>query len=208
MVSKSTPDFLLVCAPIKLYDGAKIVETVHNKSPGTKVVYMVSAERPETEMIAEAVYRGASGCVVKSGFRDDIDCLVKTLDHSGCFISPGLAPAVLRCYASVGKRLGRQPRVSENISEKLDMTILFSRAEFKVLSFVGQGFDIADIASCQHISMGTVRNLLSALYRKTGLYKQSQLAVYTLAKGYSDLRDLQSHGREVPDQNDDRRTFA
>ena len=59
----------------------------------------------------------------------------------------------------------------------------------ETLILVAKGLVAKEIACTPNISEKTVRNHISNIYRKPGIYDRSQLVIYAMKKGLVDLQD-------------------
>ncbi len=60
----------------------------------------------------------------------------------------------------------------------------------QTLVMVGRGMVAKEIARALGISEKTVRNHISNIYRKLGIYDRSQMVIYAMKNGLVDLQDV------------------
>jgi DNA-binding NarL/FixJ family response regulator len=62
--------------------------------------------------------------------------------------------------------------------------------EMETLILVAKGLVAKEIARTLDISEKTVRNHISNIYRKLGIYDRSQLVIYAMKKGLVDIQEV------------------
>ena len=75
-----------------------------------------------------------------------------------------------------------------SISSREDPLGYLSKMELRVLTNIGEGYTSGEIASNLNLAVGTVRNYISSVMRKTGLHNRSQMARYALYYGLVSLK--------------------
>ncbi len=65
-----------------------------------------------------------------------------------------------------------------------------SEREMEVLVLIAKGMIPREIARALTISEKTVRNHISSIYRKIGIYDRAQVVVYAVKKGLITVQDL------------------
>ena len=78
---------------------------------------------------------------------------------------------------------GATPSVSREASELVQLT----RREREVVGLIGRGLRNQIVADQLHVSEVTVRNHLTAIYRKLNVRSRLQLAIYALTHGLCKL---------------------
>ncbi|MDR0496695.1 MAG: helix-turn-helix transcriptional regulator, partial [Treponema sp.] len=78
----------------------------------------------------------------------------------------------------------------EKFRSREDPTGYLSKLELQMLAYIGEGKSSDEIAGNLHLAVGTVRNYISTVMRKTGTRNRSQLARCALFYGLVPERNL------------------
>ena len=109
--------------------------------------------------------------------------VLKCVAKGGCFISPLFAARVLQLLA-----VRHQNEAS--FSSREDPLGYLSKMELRILTCIGEGHTSSEIANNLNLAVGTVRNYISSVMRKTGLNNRSQMARYALYYGLVPLKSI------------------
>ncbi len=89
-----------------------------------------------------------------------------------------LHPTVARQVATL---LGKQNQARKDTYDGL------TQRELQILSMLARGMAAKEIARAVHISEKTVRNHLSHIYSKLGIFDRSQLILWAIKKGLATM---------------------
>lgn len=99
-----------------------------------------------------------------------------TVVSGGAMINPDIATKVFKLFSQMAIS-----NYAIQVDEKNVDSI--SRAEWKVIQQIGQGFSNKEIAKNLFLSEGTVRNYLSNILSKLELRDRTQLAIWAVQTG-------------------------
>ncbi len=125
----------------------------------------------DDEWVFDAIRAGASGYLLKDTPRVEVIKAVRGTVEGKSFVDPAVAGKLMSQVAS------RQSQSTSLITDKL------TGRETEVLALLARGFTNADIASRLHLSEGTVRNHLSAIFAKLDVPDRTQAAVIAIQHG-------------------------
>ncbi len=154
MTTETKPDVVLM--DIRMPNMNGVVATKHIKSEYPEVKVVVLTPFDDSDYILNAINHGANGYLLK-----DIG-------------STALIDAVKNAYAGdtilpmkVAKRIADAARtVSSDREIRLKRAFNLSDREVEIALMVYEGFTNRQIASALHLSEGTARNYISAIYEK------------------------------------------
>ena len=154
MTTETKPDVVLM--DIRMPNMNGVVATKHIKSEYPEVKVVVLTTFDDSDYILNAINNGANGYLLK-----DIG-------------STALIDAVKNAYAGdtilpmkVAKRIADAARtVSSDREIRLKRAFNLSDREVEIALMVYEGFTNRQIASALHLSEGTARNYISAIYEK------------------------------------------
>ena len=199
LISKLKPDIAILDNHLEFIKGEEISPVLKLHSPSTAVVIMLA--RISDYQLFRAALNGVSGFVHKETDINTLPMILRSIFRGGCFISPALAPRVLRLLSCVDPESTNKPgysvsksrnkasaKMSPKINSVEDPTSILNRMELRILAYVGEGLTSTEIARKLDLVVGTVRNYISSVMRKTGMRNRSQMARYAFCCGIVPLR--------------------
>ena len=130
------------------------------------------------EWVLDAIRSGAAGYLLKDSPREALIAAIKGTIDGKTHVDPGVAGTLLAQIA----RTATPPTTS--------LTADLSERELEVLRHLARGLTNLDIADRLHLSEGTIRNYVSAVFTKLGVSDRTQAAVIALRYGLVDLNEL------------------
>ncbi|WP_061294946.1 response regulator transcription factor [Herbidospora cretacea] len=155
----TSPDLALLDVQMPGKDGLTVAEELHRELPDCRVLVCTTFGRPG--YLTRAMAAGASGFIVKDASPEELADAVRKVHRGIRVVDPTLATESL-VY-------GINPLTAR---------------EREVLTAVGAGNTIAEIAKLVHLTEGTVRNHLSAAIGKTGTRSRSEAAAVARERGW------------------------
>lgn len=170
-------------------DGAEAVELCRKLKPdivildmqmpklsGPEVIVNVKSEMPEMRFVALTTF-------------DDEETVRQAME-AGCngFLLKVIEPDKLK--ASLLSILGGMNVYDKDVMAHLKQSLTrktevdFTQREMEILRFVCQGMTNAEIADRLNLRPGTVKNMISLLFSKTGCISRAQLAMYAVEKHF------------------------
>ena len=122
----------------------------------------------EPELIADALFTGARGYILKNSPADRILSAVTAVAEGGTVF----APDVIKYIKDMIKKPTKEGREA-----KEDVFLGLTPRELEIASLVAEGMSNAEISKKLFLADGTVRNHISAILEKTGLEHRTQIAV-------------------------------
>ena len=186
LVGKLKPDIALLNSHLEFIEGEEIPPLLRMRSPSTSVV--IVAPKINDYQLYRAASNEVSGIVYEETDIDKLPEILKFISSGGGFISPALVLRVLHLLSSLnckgadihGITLNKfQVNIPENQEPQLffteDPTGNLSKTELRVLIQIGEGHTSDEIAENLGFAVGTVRNCVSSVMRKTGMSSRSQM---------------------------------
>lgn len=171
LAAKHKPDVVLMDIKMPNTDGIEATRQIIELVPGIKVLILTTFETDS--QVIQALKAGASGYVLK--------------DSS--------APAIISSILAVmsGERV-MASAVANRVLEMLTGTATpkefydgLTNREIEILKLLANGMANKQIAFRLKISEKTVRNHVSNMYEKLGIYDRSQAVLYAVKKGLVEL---------------------
>jgi len=181
------PDIAILDTHTELIKEEDLLPLLKIRSPSTAVV-ILTAGITDSQLF-RAASNAVSGFVYKETDMDLLPNILKCISQGEGFISPSLAARILRLF-SVLSHKGKEPKnltAERYIHPGMDPIEHLSKMELRILTCIGEGFTSDEIAENLDLAVGTVRNYISSVMRKTGLHNRSQMARYAYCYGFVTL---------------------
>jgi len=201
LIGSHKPDIAILDNKLEFIDGEEILPLIKIRSPSTAVVLVVT--KISDYQLYKAATNEVSGIANKEADLDSLPGILKNISEGKCFISPVLSGRILRLLCTLSNKGAGFHGSMENkgqskSSEAKDTLFLsgedpalhLSKMELRILVEIGEGHASAEIAKNLGLAVGTVRNYISALMRKTGMNNRSQMARYAYSCGLVPLTPL------------------
>jgi len=169
MVEKAQPDLVLMDLKMPGLNGIEATRQIRANYPQVKVLVLTTYD--DDEWVFDAIRAGASGYLLKDTPREEVIKAVRGTAAGKSFIDPAVAGKLLHQVAD------KQTQPPTLLTDKL------TEREAEVLRLVARGFNNADIAERLHLSEGTVRNHVSAIFAKLEVADRTQAAVIAIQHG-------------------------
>lgn len=169
IVKKTQPDLVLMDLKMPGLNGIEATRQIRTRYPHVKVLVLTTYD--DDEWVFDAIRAGASGYLLKDTPREEVIKAVKGTAAGKSFVDPAVAGKLLTQVA------GKPAPPSTLLTDKL------TEREVDVLRLVARGFTNTDIAERLHLSEGTVRNHVSAIFAKLEVADRTQAAVIAIQHG-------------------------
>lgn len=169
IAGKLMPDIVLMDLKMPVMNGIEATRAIRAAYPEIKVLVLTTYDHDE--WLFDAIRAGASGYLLKDARREDIINAIKGTFESKTFIDPKVAGKVLKQAAD------RQIHIPSEITSKI------TKRELDVLRLIAKGFSNTDIARKLHLSEGTIRNHVSAIFTKLQVNDRTQAAILAIHHG-------------------------
>lgn len=147
-------------------EGTKIIKTKYSK---TKVLILTTFQ--DAEYITQAMQLGASGYLLKDSSSEDIYESIKIVMNDNIVLD-----------GKIGTEIAALTTTSKDIlfeAEKYPLT----EKEIRIIQLVASGLSNQEIADQVFLSLGTIKNNISAILSKLELRDRTQLAIFAFEKG-------------------------
>ena len=194
LIGSLKPDIAILENHLELIKGEEVSPILKVHTPSTAVVILVT--RISDIQLLKAASNEVSGLVHTETDLNILPRVIRFINKGGSFISPALASRVLRLLSltnpgntnkqgfGANRFRNRKPAtLSMKIRSGEDPTENLSRTELRILVHVGEGLTSDEIAEKLDLAVGTVRNYVSSVMRKTGLRNRSEMARYAFSCG-------------------------
>jgi two-component system response regulator DesR len=156
LLRQARPNVLLLDLSIEPdFDALSAVRHLRADFPDCKICILSAYLEPS--LVRDLLQAGAYGYILKDDdYVSRIDTIIRDLAEGRVYLSPGAYQGLAQATRSKGADLPLTER------------------ELEVLRLARRGLPNPQIAQALHISPGTVRNHLTAVYRKLGVHSRHQ----------------------------------
>lgn len=168
LVAELQPDVLLLDIRMPVLDGIAALPEIRHLAPACQVIVLTQSDADDH--LYRAVKAGAAGYLLKEIAPEQIAEAIRRVVHGEAVISPSLAGALYRQFATlVARDQGSASRLSVR--------------ELEVLGLLCEGLNNRSIAARLFISENTVRNHIRNILDKLGLASRMQAIAFAMREG-------------------------
>lgn len=171
VIEKEKPDVVLLDINMPVMNGLKMLETLRN-SKNRKQKVLILTIHNEIEYLMKAVDIGVEGYVLKDAESSVLKKAICTVHSGEKYIDFSMVPML-------NEKIAQEKEKVED--EKL------TRREIEVLRLLAEGLFNKEIAYKLSISEKTVKNHVSNIFKKIGVFDRTQAAVYAIKNNIVDL---------------------
>jgi DNA-binding NarL/FixJ family response regulator len=168
------PDVILMDVSMPELDGVQATGLITQHNPSSRVI-ILTMYRQDHHVFA-AIRAGAQGYLLKDVDEQDLFSAIRSVHRGEALIEPGVAARVLDEF----RRLSQGGEQVEGIEP-------LTHAEMEVLRLVAEGMDNQTIANQLGLSVRTISNRLSSIYRKLHVNCRTEAALFALRRGWASL---------------------
>ena len=168
-VRELRPDVVVLDLRLPDGDGADLIERLREEVEGVRVLVVTAIEKIET--MRDVAVAGAAGYVTKRVAARDLRSAIVTVHGGGTVFGSSTAADLLRAYPQIAP------------GEPAAKPLLTVR-EKQVLALIGRGHTDKEVAARLSLSPRTVQSHLTAIRRKTGLHRRSELASWAIRHAF------------------------
>ena len=162
------PDVVLMDLRLPVIPGAEATRRILQRVPATRVIVLTTFE--EDQDVFAALRAGAVGYLLKTSPAEKLCEAIRLAARGEALLEPTVAAKVVAAFA----RLGPAPAPVAPVAAAVP---LLSGREVDVLRLLANGRSNKEIAADLKLAEGTVKNHLSNVFGKLGVYDRTQAAL-------------------------------
>lgn len=169
LVKRHIPDLVLMDLKMPGMNGVEATRRIRAQFPQVKVLVLTTYD--DDEWVFDAIRAGASGYLLKDTPREKVTEALRGTVAGKSFVDPAVAGKLLDQVAN------KPVQPASTLTDRL------TGREAAVLRLLARGLSNADIAKQLHLSEGTVRNHVSAIFAKLNVSDRTQAAIVAIQHG-------------------------
>jgi len=169
LAAERAPDLALMDLKMAGMNGVEATRRIRAQHPEIKVLVLTTYD--DDAWLFDALRAGACGYLLKDTPREKVIEAVRGAVAGKSYLDPAVAGKLIQQVSA------EQPRPAAAVAEKL------TAREMDVLRLLGRGLNNTEIAAQQHLSEGTVRNHVSAIFTKLNVSDRTQAAILAIQHG-------------------------
>jgi DNA-binding NarL/FixJ family response regulator len=190
LTDRFKPDVIILGRELPMLDGLKAASLLHSHCPSSAIIIML-ADEVDDNTIVNAVRSGVKGLLFRGSVFENVNMAVRYVNSGSGYMSREAAARIFDIFFRMIMQGGQSTDHVFNPEEVLP-TRQINRTELQIAVFIGQGLSNKQIADTLQLKVGTIRNYISVILRKTKLEHRTQIAIYALEKG---LREMYGAGK-------------
>jgi len=172
------PNVIILDLQLSTEYGTNIVRIIRRRSPSTAII--VLGEKDD-DFTSAALNAGISGFLVKDEDLYKLELIVKLILSGGKYVSASIIDRTFNAVSLINQFPGQFMEVNHPI---------FTPAERCIITDLAKGFSDDEIAEDLHLSKGSIRNIITAIRRKTKMKSRIGIVVFSLVYGLIRLDDF------------------
>jgi DNA-binding NarL/FixJ family response regulator len=170
LLAKAVYDICLLDISMPVFDGIETAKQVIKNYPATKVIILTTHD--EEQIIAEMLYIGVSGYLLKSSTRQELVDAINRVMKGKLYFSETVNETMLRSYAN---ELERKKHPEEKV--------MLTQREKEIIQLLAREYTNERIANALHISYRTVETHRKNIMQKTKAHNLAGLIRFAYSKG-------------------------
>jgi DNA-binding NarL/FixJ family response regulator len=170
LAERLRPDVILMDLIMPRHDGIAATRLLREKGVTSRVVILTSFA--DDKKVREAIQAGAIGYLMKDLLRRELMAAIRSAAQGVPTLHPEAQQHLMRHVAN--------PSSDDTLLDTL------TERETDVLRCIARGLSNKEIAADLHLSVGTVKGYVSAIFGKLGVADRTQAALYAARQGLID----------------------
>ena len=170
------PDVIIMDFSMEDIDSPELAPIIKRNSPSTALIVLCS--HVERNTVARALKAGISGYLLKQEGFDNLASSVRSVFYGGLYISKLAKNHAINCFSVPAEA----SPVELNIAWHS-----FTPTELSILNGISRGHSDREIAKSLNINIGSLRNCISRVKKRTGSKTRTQAAIYALLTGIMNI---------------------
>jgi two-component system, NarL family, nitrate/nitrite response regulator NarL len=165
------PDIIIMDFSMEDIDSPDLAPIIKRNSPSTALIVLCS--RDERDIVAKVFNAGISGYLLRQDGFNNLASSIRSVFYGGLYVSKSVK----------NHALSRLPPTEAFPAASGVSRPSFTHTEQGILYGISRGCTDREIAKNLNINIGSLRNCVQHIKKKTGLHNRSQIIIYALFTG-------------------------
>jgi len=172
------PDIIIMDFSMNDMVSLDLAPIIKRNSPSTAIIVLYSHE--ERGIVNTAFQAGISGCLPRQEMIDNLAASIRSVFYGGLYISSYDRDQALQRekYQGLFDSLAHREKILFPFPQ-----VCFSPTELQIFSGIACGHTDREIARDLNLHIGSLRNCINQVKRRTGLQNRTQIITYALLAG-------------------------
>ena len=166
------PDVLVLDLQPPGMSGEELAPIIHRRSPSTAIIML--CDKDEDNYACVALKAGISGFLLKNVDTDKLAPVIKIVSSGGYYIS---ASIITRVFSDLMLKKKLHEQSYNNLGR------FYTTTERSIITDIARGISDEEIANNLNYNIGTIRNCLTNIRRKTKLKDRVHIVIFSLIHG-------------------------
>jgi DNA-binding NarL/FixJ family response regulator len=171
------PNIIIMDFNMADIESLDLAPVIKRNSPSTSLIVLCSNKEQET--VAKALNAGISGYMLRNEDYDHLASSVRSVFYGGLYFSESVKKYALHRFSTPTEIFS-----TESLSANPDFfRNSFSLTEIRIFYGIGCGHSDREIAKNLNMSIGSLRNCVNLVKKKTGLQNRTRISIFALLTG-------------------------
>jgi DNA-binding NarL/FixJ family response regulator len=175
------PDVLILDLQALGMDGTELVPIIRRRSSSSRIILM--SGKDDDNYACSALKAGISGFLNNEEDREKLASIVRIVHLGGFYFNSLVNDRICNAVSLMDYFLGQSAHCLKFWQKDMADCPSFSLTERSILICIVQGYADKEIAEYLHLNIGSIRNCLTSIRRKTKLKSRVHIAIFSLIYG-------------------------
>ncbi len=176
-----SPDIMLMDIKMPHMNGVQATASITTRFPSMKILILTTFD--DDDLVFEAIAAGAQGYLLKDVPAEEFLATIRLIVMGESIIQPRIATRMLMRYGKEGHLSPTSKSPATELSTQAGQDEL-SDKEIEILRLLAQGASNRDIANAMILSLGTIKNYVSAILLKLHAANRTHAAKIARERGF------------------------
>ena len=179
------PDIIIMDFTMEGIESPDLAPIIKRNSPSTALIVLCSHDEPFLKdgesTVAKALNSGISGYLLRCEGFENLASSIRSVFHGGMYFSKSVKDHALKCLFVPTKVFS---------AEAYSMQQSFTLTEIGILYGISYGQTDRQIAKDLNMSIGSLRNCVNHVKKRTGMQNRTQVTIYAILTGMMSMKKI------------------